>query len=88
MKSIKKFKLFISAIIVLVSVDAVAKDFVYEGITYTVIDEDARTCQTKEGRSGGYGAENNVTGNIILPEHPMDGSTEYTLTVIGKATAV
>ncbi len=61
-----------------------ARDFeyTYEGqtLTYTVLDEDAKTCQTKAGSSGGPG--NNVSGRLILPSTVFDGSNQYTLTSI------
>lgn len=61
-----------------------ARDFSYtyagQPITYTVIDETAKTCKTKEGRySKYYYPGNYVNGPLVLPEHPMDGETEYTL---------
>lgn len=62
-----------------------ARDFTYsyEGnkITYTVIDEAAKTCMTKAGTSTEAG--NQVSGKLTLPAHPMDGDTQYTLTEIG-----
>lgn len=74
-----------------------ARDFkyTYEGhtITYTVISEAAKTCKTKDGTyiTNGYGpgftpshtAGNSVSGVLILPEHPMDGDTEFTLIELG-----
>lgn len=69
---------------------AFAQDFsyTYEGqtVNYTVIDETQRTCQTKAGE--GYGsnwtASNNVSGVLVLPDHPKDGDKEYTLVAIGQ----
>ena len=65
-----------------------ARDFftyTYEGQTvyYTVIDEYTKTCKTREGTysSPGHG---DLNGSLILPEHPMDGDTEYNLVEIGK----
>ena len=70
----------------LLSLPAIARDFTYEyegqTITYTVIDEDAKTCMTRQG--SGWGAGNNVSGNLILPEHPYDGVSEFTLVEIGE----
>ena len=63
-------------------------DFEYEGIWYTVIDPEAKTCKTKEGR---YDYENNTTvagndcqGNIVIPERVSDGYDYYTVTEIGR----
>ncbi len=65
-----------------------ARDFTYtyEGqtLTYTVLDEDAKTCATKAGVQGSTStAGNNVSGDLNLPERPKDGEMEYTLTSIG-----
>ncbi len=64
-----------------------ARDFTYtyEGqtLTYTVLDEDAKTCATKPGN--GLTTGNNVSGELNLPEHPKDGEMEYTLTSIGDS---
>ena len=69
-----------------------ARDFTYtyEGqtITYTVIDEESRTCATKAGdydsESNTYVPGNNVSGHLILPTSPIDGGKEYSLTKIGR----
>lgn len=63
-----------------------ARDFqyTYEGQTlwYTVIDEEAKTCQTSSKNSiFEYG--NMASGEIILPAKVSDGDNEYTLTQIG-----
>ncbi|MDE6369006.1 MAG: leucine-rich repeat domain-containing protein, partial [Muribaculaceae bacterium] len=63
-----------------------ARDFryKYEGkvITYTVIDEETKTCKTAEGSYSSAG--NKVEGDVMLPSNPMDGETEYTLTELGQ----
>lgn len=71
-------------------IPAIARDFTYtfEGqtLTYTVIDENAKTCMPKEGYTdSNWNAfpGNNVSGELILPEHPIDNQMEYTLTSIG-----
>ncbi len=65
-----------------------ARDFTYtyEGqtITYTVIDEEAKTCKTMDGT--GYPsctAGNKVAGDLVLPTNPINGDIEYTLVYIG-----
>ncbi|MDE7407293.1 MAG: leucine-rich repeat domain-containing protein, partial [Muribaculaceae bacterium] len=61
-----------------------ARDFSYayksQTITYTVIDEDAKTCMTKAGASA---AGNIATGQLQLPSNPKDGDMEFTLVSIG-----
>ncbi|MCH5215760.1 MAG: leucine-rich repeat domain-containing protein, partial [Muribaculaceae bacterium] len=76
-----------------------ARDFTYtyEGqtITYTVLDEEAKTCATKAGiRSGIYhgpyplysSAGNKVSGNLVLPTNPIDDDVKYTLVEIGEGS--
>lgn len=69
--------LLVLSLITCVSLAGLSRDFTYGGITYTVLDEDARTCEAKKGR------RSYVSGNFVLPEHPMDGETQFTLTSIG-----
>lgn len=80
----KKLLLFMLG--VLIALPAFARDFKYnyEGqtIIYTVIDEEAKTCKTKEGEFTSPG--NKVKGKLVLPAHPNDGDKEYTLTKIGS----
>lgn len=100
-------KFLLSVLGVLIVLPTFARDFTYtyEGQTviYTVIDEDAKTCMTKEGSaavnedkdkdyetkdalSGNIQPGNIVSGELILPENPKDGQTEYTLIKIGNAS--
>ncbi len=70
----------------LVALPTLARDFTYtyqgQTITYTVIDEAAKTCKTKDGNNK---AGNKVSGHLILPSNPidLDGNTQYTLIKIG-----
>lgn len=67
---------------------ASARDFTYSGagttIIYTVIDEDAKTCRTKDC----FGYNNNCVlyayGDVTLPANPSDGKNTYTLVEIGR----
>ena len=63
-----------------------ARDFeyTYEGKTlkYTVLDEDAKTVETKEGTS--FNGGNIVTGDVILPATVYDGGNEYSVVAIGN----
>jgi len=72
-----------------------ARDFTYEyegqTLTYTVIDEDAKTCKTKEGYAyfNSYGrveyvAGNNVSGALVIPAVAKHGDIEYSVTEIGE----
>ncbi len=72
---------------VLIALPALARDFTYtyEGqtLTYTVIDEDAKTCKTKDGYRLNLHAANNVSGELILPSTISDGSITFTVTELG-----
>ena len=79
----KKFLLMILG--VLLSLPVLARDFsyTYEGqtLTYTVIDEGAKTCMTKAGDSNNGG--NSVSGDVIIPSKVSDGENIYTVVSIG-----
>ena len=63
-----------------------ARDFRYEyegqKLTYTVIDEDAKTCMTKVGYIPSPG--NNVSGKLAIPDVAKDGEVEYAVVEIGN----
>ena len=70
---------------VLMALPGIARDFTYEyegqTLTYTIIDEDAKTCQTKAGNY--YGAAgNSVSGVLVIPSLAKDGDVEYAVTSI------
>ncbi|MDE7376999.1 MAG: leucine-rich repeat domain-containing protein, partial [Muribaculaceae bacterium] len=79
-------KLLLTMLGAVLALPALAQDFeyTYEGqtITYTIIDEDAKTCMTKQGDYGGAG--NLVEGELVIPSIAKDGDTEYTVTSIGR----
>lgn len=67
------------------------RDFAYDykgkTLTYTVIDEDAKTCEVKRGDYDSYRhcyiAGNNAKGELVIPAVVSDGVTEYSVTEIG-----
>ena len=82
----KKILLFLLA--VLLAFPSMAQDFEYEyegqTVAYTVLDENAKTCTTREGDQESFKAGNkSIKGNLILPSNPKFNGTEYTLTKIG-----
>ncbi len=84
-------KLLLLALGTLCALPAFARDFTYtyqgHTITYTVIDETAKTVQTKAGQVYGnsfVNLVNRVSGSLILPSTVYDGSEEYTLTTIAS----
>lgn len=85
----KKILLFMLG--VLLALPGIARDFTYEyegqTLTYTVLDEEAKTCRTKDGAyyygSGKTVPGNKVSGELIIPAVVKDNDTEYTVTSIG-----
>ncbi|MDE6383925.1 MAG: leucine-rich repeat domain-containing protein [Paramuribaculum sp.] len=69
-----------------IALPSIARDFTYEyedqTLTYTVLDEQAKTCKTKDGF--GDIAGNSVSGVLLIPEKASDGSNEYSVTTIGQ----
>lgn len=77
--------------------EGVSRDFTYNGINYTVIDGDAKTCRTKCGDHEYYVEygnhqdnevytftnANDVQGNLTIPEYASDGRNEYKVVEIG-----
>ena len=87
----KKILLFFSAAMLSVF-PSLARDFEYtdEGgqtLIYTVLDEDAKTCETKRG-SYNYSSTatpgNSVSGKLVIPSLVSDGESNYTVTKIGE----
>lgn len=76
-----KHRTILISIITLISGSCLARDFefTYEGstLTYTVLDEEAKTCKTKDGI---LHCGNVVSGDLTIPEI-ADG---YTVTTIGS----
>ena len=62
----------------------VAQEFNYNGLFYTILDSDAKTCSTKPGSllSGG----NEAVGRLELPSVAYYNGESYTLTTIGYAS--
>ena len=76
-------KILILLLTAVAALSARAYDFAYDGIIYTVINEEARTVETKSGTD--YRAGNNVSGDITIPATVYDRSREqYTVVRIGE----
>lgn len=75
--------LLLSLSLFLLSLTAGAEDFTYEyegqTLTYTIIDESARTCKLKEGGGtpGIMSPGNNVSGDLIIPAEAGDFRHKY-----------
>ena len=72
-------------LILSIAISGIARDFTYtyEGrsFKYTVLDEVAKTCQISAyGILGHY----DISGALIIPETVSDGSSEYSVTSIGR----
>ena len=57
-----------------------ARDFTYQGVNYTVLNEYRATCSTKAGDTRREGST--VSGEISLPSVVYEGDKAYTLTEI------
>lgn len=63
-----------------------ARDFSYQGVNYTVLDENQATCSTKAGSFASRMGGSNVSGEISLPSVVYDGDKAYTLTEIAECS--
>lgn len=63
---------------------SIARDFNYDGIIYTVVSEDKKTCKTKDGNDTSFIPGNEVNGEVIIPENVMCGDEKFTVTAIGE----
>ena len=83
----QKLLLILILIASIVPLPTLARDFTYtyEGqtLTYTVLDEEAKTCETKQGEF--YSSPgNNVSGELVIPSTVTDDAgNAYTVTSIG-----
>ena len=79
----KKNLLFVLGMLIALPGFARDIEYPYEGqtLTYTVIDEDAKTVQTKAGWGGIYPG-NEVSGNLVIPSQIKDGDEIYYVTEI------
>lgn len=84
-------KILLLSLGALLGLSVSARDFTYEyegqTLTYTVVDEEAKICETKKGyekfdMSTGFLfiPGNNISGNLIIPPFAKDGDVEYTVT--------
>ncbi|MDE5871450.1 MAG: Ig-like domain-containing protein, partial [Muribaculaceae bacterium] len=69
-----------------VTVTIKGDEFEYEGIIYTVIDSNARTCKTKDGseEGGNISTGNAYVGGLVIPATAFDGLYDYSVIGIGK----
>ncbi|MDE6811000.1 MAG: hypothetical protein K2J15_01485, partial [Muribaculaceae bacterium] len=78
-------KIILLLTVAMLALPAFARDFSYtfEGktLTYTVIDEESKTCRTKEGF--GIYPGNDVSGDLTIPATVSDETSNYTVTEIG-----
>lgn len=80
-------KLLLTLLGAILALPGIARDFTYtyEGqtLTYTVLDETAKTCQTKAGEGETSGNPSTLSGELIIPSTANDGTNDYTVTAIG-----
>ena len=83
----RKLLLILILIASIVPLPTLARDFTYEyegqTLTYTVIDEEAKTCETKAGSHPDAG--NKISGQLSIPDIAEDKSgNKYTVTTISE----
>lgn len=83
----QKKLLLLLGIVSSMSVMARDFDYTYEGhtLTYTVIDEEAKTCEIKGGGAGSL-SNYSISGTLVIPEIAKDGDVNYTVTSIGTSS--
>lgn len=87
-----KNKIFLTLASILTAASMLAQDFEYQGVKYTVLDEDAKTAKTASALSIDvmfYGAEApnaDAAGDVIIYETVYNGTTPYTVTEIGECS--
>ena len=79
-------KLLLTLLVAILTLPSFARDieYTYEGqtLTYTVIDEDAKTVRTKAGDYLTSG--NHVSRELVIPSQIVDGDEKYNVTEIGE----
>lgn len=78
-----KNKILLTLASALIAGSMFAQNFEYEGVKYTVLSSSEMTVTTAEG-TGSRDQINMIGGDVVLPEKVYNGSTEYTLTQIGR----
>lgn len=80
-------KLLLTLMGVLIALPGLARDFTYtyEGqtLTYTILDEDTKTCRTSRDQNNSTPG-NNYTGDLIIPSVAWDGDKGYTVIELGE----
>lgn len=80
-------KALLTLLVAILALPGIARDFTYtyEGqtLTYTVLDETAKTCQTKAGEGDISGNPSTLSGELIIPSTASDGTNDYTVTAVG-----
>lgn len=70
----------------IVAISTYARDFEYQGLTYTVISESDKTCQTKVGYlddDWNWHPGDDISGELVIPATVSDGAAHYTVIKIG-----
>lgn len=78
--------LLLSAALSVASV-AFARDFTYESLSYTVLDENSKTVATAAGLNVNSPG-NKLSGDVVVPEKVFDGDVEYTVVEVGTYSFV
>ncbi|MCH5222340.1 MAG: leucine-rich repeat protein [Muribaculaceae bacterium] len=75
-------KLFTFLFVILATVSVWSQDFSYEGINYTILNDNAQTCMTKAGSESSPG--NDVNGDVVIPQMVSYENKSYSVVSIGN----
>lgn len=76
-----------TAMLCFMALSLFARDFTYNGLVYTILDEEGFTCGTKSGNAELWNliSGNVVSGYVEVPEVVNDGVRDYKVVEIGEA---
>ncbi len=74
--------LLLMGLLLALPAQVMAQDFTYQGVVYTVLDDEAKTCGTRAGSADNPG--NDFMDEVLdIPATVSDGTDTYTVTEIG-----
>ena len=84
-QAMKKFLIWLLTLIITLPAVAQTFSYTYKGktLSYTVIDEVAKTCKTKNGESYAVNPGNVVSGALEIPSTVSNGTNTYSVVSIG-----
>lgn len=80
--------LYLLLLLLFINNSGLCQDFEYNGLQYTILDEENRTCETKAGHKTMQGllpstSGNMIDGDLVISSKVYYGEEEYTVVQIG-----